>query len=422
MTEMNEIIIDDEVLNGLVSSVPATAEGLDSIMEDIVYKRGGNRTNPYIVAKRTECPEFQFLPYAKEIVKRFDTENTVYWNLILNRNEKSDELYEQMRAYISTHDIDDTKTQGILYLLLSPYISKCLFDEGADLIAIAEKPEKKTSKILSSLIEYYCKTADFEKASAYAAEYKEQFKSNTVLYANSTDRFYGESNYKSCMDNFERWTGNKPFWPRGENLINYLSYLDRHGLKHAGYVRNEVTQKDFDAPEFSYDDLPDSFCTIECSNVYTSKQGKHTYEIAMVKVIDGKQTDACRTLVRPRCGQSELEKIVKKTGISEEQFTSLPYTDQAVDELLKYIGDLPLVSIEWTAKDHNTFEYFCRLIRKGGIKKLNNTVFELLEAAADQDIDADTRKELLDHFKLTETDDIMSRALADAECAKLLKE
>ena len=61
MTEMNEIIIDDEVLNGLVSSVPATAEGLDSVMEDIVYRRGGNRTNPYIVAKRTECPEFQFL-------------------------------------------------------------------------------------------------------------------------------------------------------------------------------------------------------------------------------------------------------------------------------------------------------------------------------------------------------------------------
>lgn len=135
-------------------------------------------------------------------------------------------------------------------------------------------------------------------------------------------------------------------------------------------------------------------------------------EIGAVKVIDGQPAETFSALVNP--GRQLEERIIELTGITDEELSGKPYIEQVFPQLVKFLGDLPLLG-------HSIlFDY--SFLKKAAVnQKLNfeKQAVDTLKIARKYLAELEHRNldYLCEYYKIPHH---AHRALADAEATHIL--
>lgn len=148
-----------------------------------------------------------------------------------------------------------------------------------------------------------------------------------------------------------------------------------------------------------------------CADTFSLTAAKEIYQIAAVKIRDGKIAGEFQQLIRPWDGLSYRIDAAKKAGVELSVIESAEDVDLVMQKFFAFVSNDVLVS---TGALGNQAKIISRAARYAGMKEIKNEFYDILDLAADVSADFDlennTREYLLNRFSIEEGQTALEKA------------
>lgn len=395
-----------------------TEEILDKVFEQIRFYKPEACENAYLaeyVATLTEeRAERNCIP---SILELFPLETAEYYQCLYYWIRGAEEFESAAVSYLERHDWVEIKSQILIAYLLKKYIRNDFINPRQWCDWIAGK-DNLACELYGQAAMYFAMIAEYDLADQMADK---GLASNTFLY--STKEHMRTSLEKQKVDT-QRYRTKKPYWPTTEERRRAVAmFYDEKGI---AYPRIEnkpakVPENEFEPIE-EYFDTPEDYCAFWCAEAFSVSSAKPIYQIAAVKVTDGKITDEFQSFVRPWDGTPSRKSAAKAAGVPLSVIEGAEDVDQVMVKFFDFVGDAVLVS---TGALGDQAKLLCRATRYAGKKRLPNELYDLLDFAAETDskfdLENNNRAYLLEAFGITEGADSLGKAKANTALCEALK-
>ncbi len=391
-----------------------TKEILDRVFNEIRFYKPENCENPYLAEYASGLSE----KYAERdvipaILDLFDFEISEFYYCQYYRMRRDARFEEAATAYLQIHDLAEISTQNVLYDLIESYIPND-FIKPKKWCEIVAESENLCCELYAVAAKYFAMIGEYDLADAVADKALEQCKD----IGRGVFLFYSPENMISKLEkqkeDTSRYRTKKPYWPATEERRRAVAmFYDEKGIK---YPRIENRPEKIKESEFApinecFDDDLTEYCAFWCADAFGLTAAKGIYQIAAVKVRDGKITEEFQHLIRPWDGPTDRKDAAKKAGVELSVIESAEDVDQVMPRFFSFVGDDVLVS---TGALGNQAKLISRAARYAGMKEIKNEFYDLLDLAADTSADFDlannTREYLLNHFSIEEGKTALEKA------------
>lgn len=394
---------------------------LNKIFYDTLFYKPETCENPYLIeyasALSEKYAERDIIP---DILQQFDFEVAEYYYCEYHRIRK-DGLFENAAiSYLKTHELNDLRTQKVLYGLIDNYIPN-------DFI----KP-KKWCEIIAASDSFCCEL--YAVAAKYFSMIGEYNVSDTcadkglMICKSKTEEMFLFSTFENMISRLEkqktdtiRYRTKKPYWPVTEERRRAIAmFYDEKGIK---YPRIESRPQKIREDEFlpikeCYEDEIADYCAFWCSEAFTHSTVKCIYQIGAVRVRNHLVVDTFESFIRPWDATSSARKTAaKEVSVDLDVIESADDVDLVMPKFFSFVGNDVLISTDALG---NQAKLISRAARYTGMKEIPNEFLDLLDFASDLSDDFDlannTREYLLSHFSIAEG----KTALEKAQVNKLI--
>lgn len=391
-----------------------TAEILDKVFNEIKFFKPETCENSYLLELASGLTE----KYAERdiipaLLKLFDFRTSEFYYCQYYRMRRDARFEDAAITYLNTHELDNTRTQNVLYDLIDSYIPNDFIKpkEWCELIA---ESNNLCCELYAVAAKYFAMIGEYELADTVAD--KGLLRCNSE--ENRTFLFYSPENMISRLEkqkeDTNRYRTKKPYWPATEERRRAIAmFYDEKGIK---YPRIESRPEKIKENEFApinecFDDDFADYCAFWCADTFSVSVAKGIYQIAAVKVRDGVVTEEFQELIRPWDGVAARKAAAKKAGIELSVIENAEDVDLVIPKFFAFVGDDILVS---TGSLGNQAKLISRAARYAGMREIKNEFFDLLDLAADTSSDFDlannTREYLLAHFSVAEGKSALEKA------------
>lgn len=392
-----------------------TEEILERVFYEIIFYKPDSCSSPYIaelVSKQKEkYAERAIIP---EILDLFPVEVSSFYACRYSFITKAPAFESDATDFIGTHDLNDKKTQRVLYDLLDLYLRNDYIKprRWCDLILASDD---LCYELYASAAQYYSMVGDYdlaEQALNKVTAYCEDSAYNEFL---RLPREKAADNLAKLKNDLSRYRTKKPYWPNTEERRRAVAmFYDEKGISYPRIENRpqKISENEFEPIKESFaESLPD-FCTFWCSEAFSVTASKCIYQIAAVRVRGGAVTETFESFIRPwDAGSSARKAAAKEIDVPVETIESALDVDLVMKDFFAFVGHDILVS---TGALGNQAKLISRAARYAGMKKIENEFYDLLDLAADISPDFDmsnnTREFLLDHFSIAEGKTALEKA------------
>lgn len=391
-----------------------TLEILDKIFNEIRFYKPENCENPYLTEYVSGFSE----KYAERdaipaILDLFDFELTEFYYCQYYKMRKDTRFEEMATAYLQTHELTDIRTQNVLYDLIESYIPNDFIAPQKWCKMVAES-ESLCCELYAIAAKYFAMIGEYDLADAVTEKGFE--------LCNDVDRriflFYSPENMISRLEkqkeDTNRYRTKKPYWPVTEERRRAVAmFYDERGIKYPRIKSKpeKVKESEFAPINECFDEDLTDYCAFWCADAFSLSAAKGIYQIAAVKVRDGKITEEFQQLIRPWDGIAGRKDAAKKAGVALSVIESAEDVDLVLQKFFTFVGDDVLVS---TGALGNQAKLISRAARYAGMKEIKNEFYDILDLAADTSSDFDlannTREYLLSHFSIEEGTTALEKA------------
>lgn len=390
------------------------ADVLEKVFNEIRFYKPETCENPYLSEFASGLTE----KYAERdiipaIFDLFDFEISEFYYCQYYRMRRDARFEDAAIAYLNTHELDNIRTQNVLYDLIESYIPNDFIKPKKWCELIAES-ENLCCELYAVAAKYFAMIGEYELADAVADK--------GLLLCNSEENrtflFYSPENMIARLEkqkeDTNRYRTKKPYWPATEERRRAVAmFYDEKGIK---YPRIENRPEKIKESEFApikecFDDDFTDYCAFWCADTFSLVAAKSIYQIAAVKVRNGVITEEFQAFIRPWDGVADRKDAAKKAGVEISVIESAEDVDLVIPKFFAFVGDDVLIS---TGALGNQAKLISRAARYAGMREIKNEFYDLLDLAADTDSEFDlannTREYLLAHFSVAEGKSALEKA------------
>lgn len=406
-----------------------TEEILMQVFYGVLYYKPENCQNPYIAEYVSSLSEkYEERKCIPQILSLFPSEVTDYYRCVYYRAVRDPRLEESAIAYLASHDLGERNTQRILYGLLDLYLRDDFIKprKWCDLI---RKRENAGAELVAIAIQNYSMTGEY----ALADQMLE--KAITACEKGDVAFLYGEQNpermnwhmkkLEGLKKDNERYKTKKPYWPSTEERRRAVALLyDEKGI---AYPRIEsrpqkISESDFKALTEYSGSSPATYCAFWCAAGFSLVAAKGIYQIAAVKVENGKIINQFQQYIRPWDSIAARQAAAREAGVAVEVLEGAEDVDLVMKRFFEFVGACPLLSTDALGEQAKLLS---RAARYTGMDAIPNPMLDLLDLAEDTLRDYDpaenAREGLLRDFKIADGKDALGKAIANHELYQRLK-
>ncbi len=415
--ENNEMICEECLNNDAV---------LGYVFYEIMYYNPEKCENRYIsdfAGKFSDKKELQKACY--ELLTLFPEEQRKYYYCRYLAITHDQELENAALSYIEHHNIEDKKTQRVLWDLLNTYLRKD-FIKPLKWCQIISETKDLHCELYRQAAQFFSMVGDYDlsdKIVNIAIEYCKNSEYDKFLFSNAEKLI--EQLEQQKIDTC-RYREVKPYWPKNEDARQKLSeiYADKGiEIMRITAKAKKIPESEFEPIKECFDNDIKTYCSFWCSESFSLSVVKDIYEIAAVRVENGIIKGTFQSFIKPwNGGENARKDAAKKAGVMVDVIASAEDVDQVIPKFFAFVGSDVLLS---TGALGNQCKLLSRAARYSGMKKIENQFFDLLDFAADTDSKFDlannTREYLLSYFKLEEGKNSLDKAKINIELFKALR-
>ena len=417
---MTKCLYCGKMFNALLCPECRTIDKLDEVFFELLFFKGENcalgNVRSFVEGFENPMEAKRQLP---EILTLFADHDVSYYWCRYYRAMRDDCFEEAAAAYLAQHEKWDTHKQRVLYDLMSSYLRND-FIKPAKWCEIIRNNAGLCAELYETAAQFLAMVGDYDDAQQLT---ELALQSDQFIFSNV-------ENMKVSIDklrvDIERYRTKKPYWPTTEERRRKLAGIyDEKGI---GYPRitskpPKVPENEFEPIEEYMDELPSDYCAFWCSAVFGVTAAKCIYQIAAVRVRDGKAVDQFQSFIRPWDSSIGKKSAAKEVGVDVEVLQAADDVDLVLPRFFEFVGNDVLVSTDALG---NQAKLISRAARYSGMKCISNEFCDLLDDAADISSEFDmannNREYLLEYFRIEEGRDALSKAIANVELSRRLAE
>ena len=403
-----------------------TAEILNKIFNEIRSYKSDACENPYLAeytARLTEkYAERDIIP---QILELFDFEVAEYYYCQYYRMSKDARFEKAAIAYLEGHNSEDIRTQKILYSLIDSYLPNDFIKPRKWCEQIAES-DAYCCDLYAAAAKYFAMIGEYDLADAVAEKGLTLCRDNEhrmPLLFHSPENMIAK--LEKQKEDTHKYRTKKPYWPATEERRRVVAmFYDEKGIKYPRIEnRPEKIKENEFAPIAEYLGKPQqNYCAFWCSEAFSVSAARSIYQIAAVKVRDGKIEDTFESFVRPwDTRMSGRKSAANEVGVSIDVIESAEDVDIVLPQFFAFVGADVLVSTDALG---NQAKLISRAARYAGMREIKNEFYDILDMAADTSVEFDfannTRAYLLEHFAISEGKTALEKARINQQLYDIL--
>lgn len=348
-----------------------------------------------------------------DVLNLFDTYEVEYYWCKYYGNIKDDSFEDRAIAYIEKHDIKEELPQRLLRDLLKYYIPDDLIKPGRWCDMVRNK-DGLCYELYEDVATYYSYIGDYDIAESIVDKMKKYCDDESYEGFLYCDRVRAVEKADKLYGNIDRYRNKKPYWPVTEERRRMVAkFYDDRGITYPriDLKPEKISESDFKPMKDCLASSLDSYSAFWCECCYAYKGVKAIYQIAAVKVKNGKIMDKFESYIRTWDGVKARKAAAKQAGVSEDYLNACEDVDQVMKKFFEFVGDDVLVS---TGASGEQSKLVARATRYAGMSEIKNEFFDLLDMAADAsaefDLNNNTRDYLLKAFSINEGKNALEKA------------
>lgn len=390
-----------------------TSEILDKVFNEIRFYKPETCENPYILeyagSLTEKYAERDCLPY---ILNLFDEDINAYYYCKYYRMRRDPVFESKAVEYLVAHPLSDINTQQVLNDLLDSYLRNDYIKprKWCDIVLATEN---LCCELYANAAQYYSMIGEYDLSDEAVNKALGYCNNNTAVFL-----YYSVENMIARLekqkDETKRYRTKKPYWPATEERRRAVAmFYDEKGIIYPRIENKppKTPENEFAPINECFDDEVADYCAFWCAEAFGVSVAKSIYQIAAVKVKDGKVVDEYQNYVRPWDGSIGRKAAAKEANVALDVIECADDVDIVLPKFFEFVGDDTLVS---TGALGNQAKLLSRAARYAGMKEIKNEFFDLLDLAADTDSEFDlannTREYLLSHFGIDEGSDSLGKA------------
>lgn len=374
--------------------------------------------NPYLLEYASGLTE----KYAErdclpDILNLFDESINAYYYCLYYKMRRDNRFEEFVLTYLNKYDIHDLKTQRVLYELLGFY-SRNDFIKPKKWSELISSHSGLCCELYVSAAEYYGMIGEYDLADEVMQKADASIR---VIWSDEG----AQAKIPGQFEQTSKWR-KKPYWPSTEERRRAVAmFYDEKGITYPRIATRpaKTPENEFAPINECFDDELTAFSAFWCAEAFSISAAKSIYQIAAVKVKDGKIVDEFQSYIRPWDGSIGRKAAAKDAKVALDVIECADDIDLVLPKFFEFVGEDILVS---TAALGNQAKLLSRAARYAGMKEIKNEFFDLLDLAADTDSQFDlannTREYLLSFFALDEGPDSLGKARVNAMLYQKLSE
>lgn len=399
---------------------------LDKIFNEIRFYNQEKCSNPNIMefanGLTEKYAERNIIP---ELLEMFDSGITDFYYCLYYKMCRDVQFEEKAIHFIQSHDINDIRTQNILYNLIDSYIPNDFIKPQKWCNIIVEN-KTLCCELYMIAAKYFSMIGEYDLSDTIADRglvlcKGDNYKSFMMYEPN--ELIFKLSKQKSDTN---RYRTKKPYWPITEERRRAVAvFYDKKGIKYPRITLKpkKVNENDFSPINECFEDNFDNYCAFWCSESFSISSAKSIYQIAAVKVCNKLIVDEFQQLVRPWDGKATIKNAAKESGIELSAIENAEDVDLVMQKFFEFIGSDILVS---TGALGNQAKLISRAARYSGMNEIKNEFYDILDLAAETseefDFDNNTREYLLAYFSIREGKTALEKAEVNKQLYDALKE
>ena len=352
------------------------------------------------------------------ILDSLPVEKAEYYCCLYYRYEEKEKLEHAIENYLSKHDWIERRSQKLIRFLLDYYIPNEFIKPRAWCDWIAET-EGIYCELYTKAAEYFAMIAEYDLSDRLV---EKGLACNLFLYSDK-EKMQGALEKQKAKT--QSYRTKKPYWPTTEERRRAVAmFYDEKGIS---YPRIESKPQPVKEDEFIFGienecmEAPEDYCAFWCAEAFSVVSAKSIYQIAAVKVENGKVVDEFQSFVRPwDANKASRQSAAKEAGVPLSVIEGAEDVDQVMVKFFAFVGDAVLMSTDALGNQKNLL---CRATRYAGMKRLPNKLYDLLDFAGEVDskLGFMNRTELLHVFNIAEGTASLGKATANIALYDALK-
>lgn len=398
---------------------------LKEIFFELLYFREDRCENEYVMNFVNEVGGKECVrEYIPALLELFDDDVSEYcWCKYFNII-KDDRYEESAINYIENHSVKDADCQKTLRDLLAYYIPAD-YEAVEKWCEIVRKEDGLCFELYSDVIKYYSCIGDYDIADELIEKLRNYVQNESYNEFFYVARENAPENVEKLAKTLNNYRTKKPYWPTTEARRRVIAkFYDERGI---AYPRIElkpekVKESDFKPINECFEDDLKNYCAFWCESCYAYRGVKDIYQIAAIKVKDGKVCDKFESFVRPWDSIAARKAAAKQADVTVDFLDSCKDVDQVMKKFFAFVDNDILVS---TGALGQQAKLMSRAARYSGINEIKNEFFDLLDMAADVskefDLENNTREKLLQAFSIDEGKNAVEKAEINVKIYEHLK-
>lgn len=403
-----------EEVHNLLCDDCINIEVLKDIFYDLLFYKEDRCENEYI---KEFVKSFDDVKSVKTVIpavlKLFDQDEVEYYWCKYYGSIKDDGFEERAIVYIEKHNIHEIFTQSLLRDLLKYYIPDDLIRPGR-WCEMVRNEERLCYELYEDVATYYAYIGDYDIAESIVDKMKRYCEDKSYEGFLYCDRGKAVEKADKLHGNIDRYRNKKPYWPVTEERRRMVAkFYDDRGIKYPriDLKPEKISESDFKPIKDCLASSLDSYSAFWCECCYAYKGIKAIYQIAAVKVKNGKIMDKFESYIRTWDGVKARKAAAKQAGVSEDYLNACKDVDQVMKKFFEFVGDDVLVSTEASGEQAKLMS---RAARYAGMSEIKNEFFDLLDMAEDTskefDLENNTREYLLKELAIDEGESALAKA------------
>ncbi len=393
----------------------ATEQILDKVFYEIRTYRPETCENVYLAefaAGLTEkYAERDIIP---EILGYFDFEISEYYYCQYFKMRRDNRFEAAALNYLEKHARNEEHSQRVMYDLIESYIPSDFIKpkKWCEWIACNEN---LYGELYAVAAKYFAMIGEYDMADEIADK-------GLALCKDAENRKFIFCSLEGMVGKLEkqkedtlRYRTKKPYWPATEERRRAVAmFYDAKGIAYPRIKSKpqKVKESEFTPIMECYEDELTDYCAFWCAEAFSITAVKSMYQLAAVKVRDGKVMDTWESYIRPWDGGERARTVAaKEVGVSVEVIESAEDVDMVLPKFFAFVEEDVLVS---TGALGNQAKLISRAARYAGMKEIKNEFYDLLDLAADVSAEFDlannTREFLLSNFSIEEGKTALEKA------------
>lgn len=402
-----------------------TPEILDKVFKEVCFYNPYTCENPYVIEYANSMAEkYQERNCIPELLSLFSEDISEYYYCVYYGKCKDSCFEDKAIAYINAHPLSELHTQRILNDLLGKY-SRHEFIKPRKWCDMIFETENLCAELYAKAAQYYAMVGEYdlsdqlvEKVRGYCNDHSAVF-----LYASQPNMLI---HLEKLQSDTNRYRTKKAYWPKCKEAQEAIAKIyDEKGIVYGRSMSRlqKIRESDF-APIKECDDAGfTDYCAFWCAEAFSRVSAKDIYQIAAVRIRNGKVTDQFQSYVRPWDCATIRENTAAAENIPLDDLESADNVNQVMPKFFDFVNDDILVSTDALGSQE---KLLTRAARYAGMKEIKNEFFELLDFAADTihelEFKNSTREYLLTYFDMEEGLDSLGKAKVNALLYQKLSE